>query len=235
MFIVTLDCFFSLIPFVNQNEFLWVFTWDQFWQSGIVITCICLFVCASALLIHAITHHTFQLKSLNLDWKIQNILVKNHIVLDADWPWPARLNFTSFQNAVYLHRFWNICETSINRVYSTSQIAPHIWPNRVAPWAVKQSSIFSEAIGIAGFCQSAFISNHSPYRSMCRGDSKVASYTGFQPAVQPSIGTVFSKLLSVFDKLYSPHMPKFYIPTFGNHWSNSKTAFFSLFCSTPNS
>ena len=126
MFIVTLGCFFSLIPFVKQNEFLWVFTRDQFWHSGIVIACICLFVCASALLIHAITHHTFQLKSLNLDWKIQNILVKNHIVLKL------LLHIYQFDTSVFQHAL-HLEKCLINllfiRMYcrADSRLAPSQW------------------------------------------------------------------------------------------------------------
>ena len=43
------------------------------------------------------------------------------------------------------------------------------------------------------------------------------------------IGTGFYKLLSVSDILYTPHMPKFYMPTFGNHRNNSKTVPISIY------
>ena len=36
---------------------------------------------------------------------MQNILLKVPIVLGADWAWPSMSNLTSFQNAIYLHRF----------------------------------------------------------------------------------------------------------------------------------
>ena len=52
---------------------------------------------------------------------------------------------------------------------------------------------------------------------------------GAQWAVDSAIGTGFYKLLSVFAKLYTPHMPQFYMPTFGNHRNNSKTAPISLY------
>ena len=45
-----------------------------------------------------------------------------------------------------------------------------------------------------------------------------------QWAVASAIGTGFYKLLSVFAKLYPPHMPQFYMPTIGNHQNNSKIA-----------
>ena len=47
---------------------------------------------------------------------------------------------------------------------------------------------------------------------------------GAQWAVDSAIGTGFYKLLSVFAKLYPPHMPQFYMPTIGNHQNNSKIA-----------
>ena len=47
---------------------------------------------------------------------------------------------------------------------------------------------------------------------------------GAQWAVDSAIGTGFYKLLSVFAKLYPPHMPQIYMPTIGNHRKNSKIA-----------
>ena len=47
---------------------------------------------------------------------------------------------------------------------------------------------------------------------------------GAQWAVDSAIGTGFYKLLSVFAKLYPPHMLQFYMPTIGNHRNNSKIA-----------
>ena len=47
---------------------------------------------------------------------------------------------------------------------------------------------------------------------------------GAQWAVDSAIGTGFYKLLSVFAKLYPPHMPQFYMPTICNHRNNSKIA-----------
>ena len=44
-----------------------------------------------------------------------------------------------------------------------------------------------------------------------------------------AIGTGFYKLLSVFALLYTPHMSKFYIPTFGSHRNNSGTVPISLY------
>ena len=52
---------------------------------------------------------------------------------------------------------------------------------------------------------------------------------GAQWAVDSAIGAGFCKLLSVFARLYTPHTPQFYMPTFGNHRNNSKTAPISLY------
>ena len=45
---------------------------------------------------------------------------------------------------------------------------------------------------------------------------------GAQWAIDLAIGTGFYKLLSVFAKLYPPHMPQFYMPTIGNHWNQGQ-------------
>ena len=63
---------------------------------------------------------------------------------------------------------------------------------RVPPWTVKQSILYLDVT------------------------------IGAQWAVDSAIGTGFYKLLSVFAKLYPPHMPQFYMPTIGNHRNNSK-------------
>ena len=52
---------------------------------------------------------------------------------------------------------------------------------------------------------------------------------GAQWAIDSAIGTGFYKLLSVFARLYTPHMQQFYMATFTNHRNNSKTAPISLY------
>ena len=47
--------------------------------------------------------------------------------------------------------------------------------------------------------------------------------TGVHSAIDSVTDTGFCKLLSVLAKLYTPHMPKFHIPTIGNCRNNSKT------------
>ena len=78
--------------------------------------CLCLCVCGclsvcQLLLVRAITNHTYQLESPDLDKKMQNVLLKVPIVLGADWVWLSRSNLASFYNHVYLHRFcvFEIC------------------------------------------------------------------------------------------------------------------------------
>ena len=45
------------------------FTWGQYWSSGIVVACVCVFVClrVNHLLVRAITRNSFKLGSPNLD------------------------------------------------------------------------------------------------------------------------------------------------------------------------
>ena len=71
--------------------------------------------------------------------------------------------------------------------------------DRVPSWTMKQSS---------------FISWWDPWSSA---------------SLDSSTGTGCYNLLSVFAILYTPHMPKFYMATCGNHRNNSRTALISLF------
>ena len=81
----------------------------------------CVRVSVNHELVCAITRHNFQLKSPNLDQKMQNILLKVPNVLGTDWAWPSRSNFTLLKNYVYLHRFC-IFEIFVRHVCLT---APH--------------------------------------------------------------------------------------------------------------
>ena len=65
------------------------------------------------------------------------------------------------------------------------------------------------------------VSHHGPWNSLVL---YFGGTIGVQWAVDSAIRIKFYKLLSVHVKLYTPHMPKFYMPTFGNHRNNSKTA-----------
>ena len=69
-------------------------------------------------------------------------------------------------------------------------------------------------------------SRHGPWNSLVL---YLGGTIGAQWAVDSAIGTGFYKLLSVFAKLYTPHMPQFYMPTFGNHRNNNKIAPISLY------
>ena len=209
------------------------FTRGQYWPSGIVIAWVC--VCVSTFFVRAITHLTFQLESSNLDQKIQQILLKVPIVFSVDWPWPSRSNLTSFQNYVYLHRFcilkylWDLHKNGIFLNCCPAQMIPHICvytdsnilADMVLPRTGKQSScIFGETN--AGSCFKS-----PPYHYVPGWLER--RVTCVQSAVDSAIDTGFYKLLSVFAKLYTPHMPKLHVPTIGNCQDNSKTAPISLY------
>ena len=91
----------------------------------------------------------------------------------------------------------------------------------VVPRTVKQSSyIFGETN--AGSCFKS-----PPYHYVPGWLESLVTWV--QSAVDSAIDTGFYKLLSAFDKLYAPHMPKFHVPTIGNCRNNSKTAPISLY------
>ena len=98
-------------------------------------------VCVSVnFFVRAITHHTFQLESSNLDPKIQQILLKVPIVFGVDWPWPSRSNLTSFQNSVYLHHFcilkylWDLHKNGSFLNCFPAQMIPHIYRFQYTRW-----------------------------------------------------------------------------------------------------
>ena len=167
----------------------------------------CVRVSVNHELVNAITRHNFEFKSPNLDQKMQNILLKVPIVLGTDWAWPSRSNFTFLKNYVYLHRFC-IFEIFVRHVCLT---APH-------PTWLRTHSLTTTC---------------PPTGSRDRLWNCLYVYLGETIGVSASpdsaIGTQFYQLLSVFDILYTPHMPKFYMPTFGNRRNNSKTAPISLY------
>ena len=76
---VTRKCFHLMTTKIRKKG---VFLPKALWPTGIVIACVCVcvFVC-QLLLVRAITHHPLELGSLNLDQKMQNILLKVPIVL----------------------------------------------------------------------------------------------------------------------------------------------------------
>ena len=197
--------------------------------------CLGVCVCVSTFFVRAITHLTFRLESSNLDQKIQQILLKVPIVFSVDWPWTSRSNLTSFQNYVYLHRFcilkylWDLHKNGSFLNYCPAQMILHICvytdsnilADMVVPRTGKQSScIFGETN--AGSCFKS-----PPYHYVPGWLERRVTWV--QSAVDSAIGTGFYKLLSVFAKLYTPHMPKLHVPTIGNCQDNSKTAPISLY------
>ena len=116
-------------------------------------------------------------------------------------------NLTSFQNSVYLHRlcvfeiFVRRAKMEFVELFHIAHGAAHILihfihADMVVPWTVKQSS------------------------SKSSWDHRVL------PAPDSAIGSGFYKLLSVFAKLYAPHILYYNI---GNHRNNCKTAFIFLY------
>ena len=77
---------------------LTIFTWDQFWPSGIVVACIDL----SAVCVCSSVRQPFgcscdelwpiQAMITKFGPEVQNTLVKVPVVFGDDWPWPSRLN-----------------------------------------------------------------------------------------------------------------------------------------------
>ena len=133
---------------------------------------------------------------------MQNILLKVPIVLGTDWAWPSRSNFTLLKNSVYLHRFC-IFEIFVRHVCLT---VPH------PTWL--RTDCLTTTCPPTG--QRRRLWNCLPCISW--GDHLSSA------SLDSAIGTQIYKLLSVFNILYTPHMPKFYMPTFGNRRNNSKTA-----------
>ena len=167
----------------------------------------CVRVSVNHELVCAITRHKFELESPNLDQKMQNILLKVPIVLGTDWACPSRSNFTLLKDYVYLHRFC-IFEIFVRHVCLT---APH-------PTWLRTHSL-TTTCPPTGSCDRLWNCLY-----VYLGET-----IGVSASLDLAIGTQFYKFLSVFDILYTPHMPKFYMPTLGNRRNNSKTAPISLY------
>ena len=167
--------------------------------------CIC--VSNNHELVCAITRHNFQLESPNLDQKMQNILLKVPIVFGPDWAWPSRSNFTLLKNSVYLHRFC-IFEIFLRHVCLTvphpTWLRTHCLTTTCPPTGSRYR--LWNCLAVISWWD---------HRSWASLDS--------------AIGTQFYTLLSVLDILCTPHMPKFYMPTFGNRRNSNKTVPISLY------
>ena len=174
--------------------------------------CVCVYLCVcQLLLVRAITHHKFQLESPDLDEKMQNILLKVPIVLGADWAWPSMSNFI-LRLCLFasLLRLWNICETCKSGVCWT---IPH------RTWRRTHSDSF--------ICTPTG-SYHGPWNSLV---TNLCETIGDLPAFDSAIGSGFYKLLSVFAKLYAPHIPIFYITTSAITETTVKQRSFAIICS----
>ena len=156
--------------------------------------CVCVYLCVcQLLLVRTITHHAFQLESPDLDEKMQNIFAP--YCFGADWAWPSMSNLTSFYNSVYLHRFC-VFEIFVRRA-KTEFV--ELFPHR--KWCRTHSDSF--ICTPTGSC-------HRPWN---RQRTYLCETIGVLPALDSAIGSGFYKLLSVFAKSYSPHIPIFYITT----------------------
>ena len=71
---------------------------------------------------------------------------------------------------------------------------------------------------ICWFLCTQTVSRHGPWNSLVVYLSEII---GVRSVIDSAIGTGFYKLLACFAILYTPHMPKFYMPTFGK--LNAKT------------
>ena len=159
-----------------------------------VSVCVCAYLCVcQLLLVRVITHHMFQLESPDLDEKMQNILLKVPIVLGAVWAWPSMSNLTSFKYSVYLHRF---CVFEIFVRLAKNGVC---WTIPHPTWRRTHSDSF--------ICTRTR-SCHGPWNSL---ETNLRETIGVLPALESAIGSGFYKLLSVFAKLYAPHIPIFYI------------------------
>ena len=184
-----------------------VFTRGQFWPSGIVVACVCPCVRQSWACLCDNSSQVWA-RITTFGPKIQNILLKVPIVFGTDWAWLSRSNFTLLKNSVYLHRFC-IFEIFVRHVCRTVPHPTWLRTQSLTPTRPPTGSRYRLWNGLT-------VISWWDHRSSASLDS--------------AIGTPFYKLLSVLDILYTPHIPKFYMPTFGNRRNNSKTA--PLFCST---
>ena len=95
---ISLQCIIASCSFVIKRT---VFTRGQFWPSGIVIACVCLFVCVSVRVCVRQPRACprpkswrVQARTTKFGQKVQSNLVKVPIVLGGNWPWPSRSNLT---------------------------------------------------------------------------------------------------------------------------------------------
>ena len=166
----------------------------------------CIRVSVNHELVCAITRHKFELESPNLDQKMPNILLKVPLfwgLIGLDLPGQILLYWKICLFASLLH-LWNICETCLSNC-STSHMAPHTLSDNCMPPTGSRNRLWN--------CLAVYL-----------GET-----IGVSASLDSAIGTQFYKLLSVFSILYTPHMPKFYMPTCGNRRNNSKTAPISLY------
>ena len=138
---------------------------------------------------------------------MQNILLKVPIVFETDWAIHSMSNFTSLKKSVYWHCFC-IFEIFVRHVCQT---VPH-------PTWLRTHSLTPTCPPTG--------SHHGLWNCLA---VNLGETIGVQPASTRRLALHFTSCCRFFDILYTPHMPKFYMPTLGNRPNNSKTAPISLY------
>ena len=87
----------------------YVVTWGQFWPSDIFVArvCLCVYVCVCQSIIYLRDNLSpIKVTITNFGSQVQNILVKIRVVLEVDWLWHSKPNWTYFElvHAITHHR-----------------------------------------------------------------------------------------------------------------------------------
>ena len=177
-------------------------------------------------------------------------------VLVDDWPWPSKSNLTSKSKftpfwacpVVTHHRFklespnwdqrckipwlrsisfWGLIEFDRSNLtqFKKKTLFALLFVSLKYLWDMQKQSLLN--------CSTFHMAPQMPIPLCTLKGSVHGPWTclGYWDprAVDSVICTGFYKLLSVFANVYTPHMPTFYMPTFGNCRNKSKTAFICLY------
>ena len=153
--------------------------------------------------VRALSHHWLKSGFLNLDQKCILALLRSLLILgltDLDLQFHCLSQtcafLPNFASLIHLLRFVYIKSDHHQWMLHIPQGTAHIWI-LICTWTG---------------------SRRGPWNSL------VLYLGGTIGAVDSTIGTGFYKLLSVFANLYTPRMTQSYMPTFGTHRNNNKTA-----------
>ena len=168
-------------------------------------------------------------------------LVKILIVLWGDWPWLSRLNLTLNSKFTPI---WNCLRNNLSSIEArTTKFGQEMQNTLVnipivleidSHWQVIFNFYFKILFICITFAFLKYLWDMQKRNLLNCSSSHMALHIYWFPirvqaAIDSAIGAGFYKLLSVFAKSHTPHMPKFYMPTFGNHRNNSKTVPLSLY------